>query len=75
MIKKIFIGLIFISTIINIFSNPLMIDIDKGKYIMGYSLYEKNTKIDDDGIPDILYTEHQVLLDKFKISKYEITFE
>lgn len=75
MIKKIFIGLIFISTIINIFSNPLMIDIDKGKYIMGYSLYEKNSKIDDDGIPDILYTEHQVLLDKFKISKYEITFE
>jgi len=56
-------------------SFPEMVTIPGGEFIMGSNDLRLPSKIDDDGTPDVVYEEHQVVLDCYKISMYEITFK
>jgi formylglycine-generating enzyme required for sulfatase activity len=55
-------------------SFPEMVAIPDNEYIMGNNDLVRPKKIDDDGVPVVVYEEHAVKMDTFKISKYEVTF-
>lgn len=75
-LKRILLVLLLINLVATVFpiSLPEMIEIPSGEYIMGNNDLRAPHKIDNDGVPSVVYEEHKVKLDTFKISKYEITF-
>jgi formylglycine-generating enzyme required for sulfatase activity len=54
---------------------PEMIEIPGGEYVMGNNDFRSPHKVENDGIPDLVYAEHKVKISSFKMSKYEVTFK
>lgn len=75
-LKRILLVLLLINLVATVFpiSLPEMIEIPSGEYIMGCSDLIAPRQYDSDLIPKVVYTEHKVTLDSFKISIYEVTF-